>query len=67
MELRHIPRKENEEADSLAKLGSTREALLSGAFLDVLTKPSIRLEVERGELPKLNPQVNMQVEATNLD
>ena len=40
LELRHIPRRDNEEADSIARIGSTRDMPLGGVFLNELTKPS---------------------------
>ena len=42
LELCHIPRRDNEEDDSLARIGSTRDMPPSGVFLDKLTRPSAR-------------------------
>jgi hypothetical protein len=39
LKLRHIPRRDNEEADSLARIGSTQYMPLGGVFLDELTIP----------------------------
>ena len=39
LELRHIPQRDNEEADSLGRIGSTQDMPLGGVFLDELTKP----------------------------
>ena len=36
LELRHIPRMDNEEADSLARIGSTQDMPPGGVFLDKL-------------------------------
>lgn len=58
-ELHHIPQKENEEADNLARLGSTQDTLSSGAFLDILTKPSIRLDAKHEEPPKESTQASL--------
>ena len=59
MELHHIPQKENEEANNLARLGSTQDTLPSGAFLDILTKPSIRLDAKHEEPPKESTQASL--------
>jgi ribonuclease HI len=42
LKLCHIPRRDNEEADSLGRIGSTRDMPPSGLFLDELTRPSTR-------------------------
>lgn len=67
MELRHIPQIENEEVDSLARLGSTWDTLPSGAFLDMIARPSILLEAEREEPPKETTRVSQEVMVVNLD
>lgn len=41
-EFHHIPRAENEAADTLSKLGSTRQAISAGVTLEHLRKPSIK-------------------------
>src|SRR5215216_6055428 len=41
-EFHHVPRVENEAADMLSKLGSTRQAIPPGVALEHLRKPSIR-------------------------
>jgi len=46
MELRRIPRRDNDEADNLSRIGSTREIPPSGMFLDELTRPTARWEAE---------------------
>src|SRR5215216_1940120 len=40
-ELHHIPRAENDTADTLSKLGSTRQSIPPGIALEHLRKPSI--------------------------
>ena len=52
LELRHIPRRDNEEANSLARIVSTRDTPPGGMFLHELTKPSACWEVETQPLPK---------------
>ena len=41
-EVRHIPRAQNEAADTLARLGSERKKVPKDVFLEHLHKPSIR-------------------------
>src|SRR5664279_4215178 len=38
----HVPRAENEAADILSKIGSSRQAILAGISLEHLRKPSIK-------------------------
>ena len=52
LKLCHIPRRDNEEADSLAKIVSTRDMPLGGVFLDELTRHSARWEVETQPPPE---------------
>jgi hypothetical protein len=40
-DLLHVPLENNEATDTLANIGSTRQAILAGAALDHLRKPSI--------------------------
>ena len=40
LELRHIPRRDNEEADSLARIGSTQDMPPGTVFLDELMRSS---------------------------
>ncbi|KAK1612568.1 hypothetical protein QYE76_036241 [Lolium multiflorum] len=40
-EFHHVPRANNEAADALSKIGSTRQAIPPGVALAVLKKPSI--------------------------
>jgi ribonuclease HI len=41
-EFHHVPRAENEAADTLSKLGSSRQAIPAGISLEHLRKPSIK-------------------------
>jgi hypothetical protein len=38
----HVPRDDNDAADALARIGSTRQAIPSGVSLECLHKPSIK-------------------------
>jgi ribonuclease HI len=38
----HIPRANNDEADQLSKIGSTRQEIPAGVSLEIICKPSIR-------------------------
>ena len=56
IELHHVHRRDNEEADALAKLASSRKDPPLGVFLNILDTPSIYLEGEprmapRGDTP----------------
>src|SRR3954467_4236771 len=42
LELHHIPRAQNQAADDLAKLGSTRGQVPSGIYLEHLHSPTVR-------------------------
>ena len=46
MELMHIPRKENQEADDIAKRASKRQAQPPGVFEERLVKASIKQPLE---------------------
>ena len=46
LELCHIPRRDNEEADSPTRIVSTRDMPPGGVFLDELTRPLAHWEVE---------------------
>jgi hypothetical protein len=52
LELRHIPQRDNEEANSLARIGLTRDTPLAGVFLNKLINPLARREVETQPLPE---------------
>ncbi|XP_037467261.1 uncharacterized protein LOC119339234 [Triticum dicoccoides] len=41
-EFLHVPRADNDAADALARIGSTRQAILAGVSLERLRKPSIK-------------------------
>ena len=41
-EFLHVPRKDNEQADALARIGSTRQAIPAGVALRRLLKPYIK-------------------------
>ena len=41
-EFLHVPRNDNDQADALARIGSTRQAIPSGVALRRLLKPSIK-------------------------
>ena len=41
-EFLHVPRAENEAADTLAKIASSRQSIPSGVSLEHLRKPSIK-------------------------
>jgi ribonuclease HI len=41
-EFRHVPRAQNDAADTLSKLGSSRESIPPGILLEHLRKPSIK-------------------------
>ena len=42
LELHHIPRAQNQAADDLAKLGSTRGQIPSGIYLEHLHSPTVK-------------------------
>jgi hypothetical protein len=41
-EFRHVPRANNNEADRLSKIGSTKQDILAGVSLEIIRKPSIK-------------------------
>ena len=45
-EFLHVPRNDNEQADALARIGSTRQAITAGVSLQCLRKPSIKPSLE---------------------
>ncbi|KAI4992728.1 hypothetical protein ZWY2020_007041 [Hordeum vulgare] len=49
-EFHHVPRAENEAADTLAKIGSTRQAIPAGVSLEQLHKPSIKPSPESASI-----------------
>src|SRR4051812_27493340 len=58
LELHHIPRAQNQPADHLAKLGSTRGQVPSGVYLEHLHAPTVKedpyLEADPSMLPDEN-------------
>src|SRR3954462_958619 len=58
LELHHIPRAQNQAADDLAKLGSTRGQVPSGVYLEHLYSPTVKedpyLEADPDMLPDKN-------------
>jgi ribonuclease HI len=49
-EFHHIPRANNDEADQLSKIGSTRKAIPVGVSLEIIRKPSIRPSLESNSI-----------------
>src|SRR3954462_8858659 len=49
-EFHHVPRANNEAADALSKLGSTRQAIPPGVSLEHIKKPSIAPSPESGSI-----------------
>ena len=45
-EFLHVPRNDNDQADALARIGSTRQAIPSGVALQRLLKPSVKPSLE---------------------
>jgi hypothetical protein len=41
-EFHHVPRANNEEADRLSKIGSTRQGIPAGVSLEIIHKPSVK-------------------------
>jgi hypothetical protein len=52
LELCHIPRRDNEEANSLPRIISTQDTPPGSVFIDELTKPLVCWEVETQPLPE---------------
>ena len=52
LELHHIPRLKNQAADDLAKIGSKREAIPSGVFLEHIHTPSVKEDPFTEETPQ---------------
>jgi ribonuclease HI len=49
-EFHHIPRANNDVADQLSKIGSTRQAIPAGVSLEIIRKPSIKPSPESGSI-----------------
>jgi hypothetical protein len=65
-EFRHVPRAQNEAADTLSKLGSSRESILPGILLEPLRKPSIKPSPESSSIyvpPSPEEAVPMEIDA----
>jgi hypothetical protein len=45
-EFHHVPRANNDEADRLSKIGSTKQDILAGVSLEIIWKPSIKPSLE---------------------
>jgi hypothetical protein len=64
-EFRHVPRVQNDAADTLSKLGSSRELIRPGILVDLLRKPSIKPSPESISiyvLPDLEEAVPMEID-----
>ena len=59
LELHHIPRSQNQAADDLAKMGSTRSQLPSGIFLEHLHAPTVKEDPFRDADPDMLPDANI--------
>jgi ribonuclease HI len=65
-QFRHVPRAQNEAADTLSKLGSSRESTPPGISLEHLRKPSIKASPESSSiyvLPSAEEAVPMEIDA----
>jgi hypothetical protein len=65
-EFRHVPQAQNEAADTLSKLGSSRESIPPGISLEHLRKPSIKPSLESSSinvLPSPEEVVSMEIDA----
>jgi ribonuclease HI len=49
-EFHHIPRANNDEADRLSKIGSTKQDIPAGVSLEIIRKPSIKPSPESGSI-----------------
>ena len=49
-EFLHVPRNDNEQADALARIGSTRHAIPAGGALQRLLKPSVKPSPESNSI-----------------
>jgi ribonuclease HI len=65
-EFRHVPQAQNDEADTLSKLGSSRESIPPGISLEHLRKPSIKPSPESTSIfvpPGPEEAVPMEIDA----
>jgi ribonuclease HI len=49
-EFHHVPRANNDEADRLSKIGSTKQEIPAGVSLEIIRKPSIKPSWESGSI-----------------
>jgi hypothetical protein len=49
-EFHHVPRANNNEADRLSKIGSTKQEILAGVSLEIIRKPYIKPSPESGSI-----------------
>jgi ribonuclease HI len=49
-EFHHVPRANNDEADRLSKIGSTKQAIPAGVSLEIIHKPSIKPSPESSSI-----------------
>jgi hypothetical protein len=49
-EFHHIPRANNDEANWLSKIGSTKQEILAGVSLEIIRKPSIKPSPQSGSI-----------------
>jgi hypothetical protein len=49
-EFHHVPRANNDEADRLSKIGSTKQDIPDGVSLEIIRKPSIKPSPESGSI-----------------
>jgi hypothetical protein len=49
-EFHHVPRANNDEADWLSKIGSTKQDIPAGVSLEIICKPSIKPSSESGSI-----------------
>ena len=59
LELHHIPRAQNQAADDLAKLGSTRGKIPSGVYLEHLHSPTVKEDPYSEAEPDMLPDKNI--------
>jgi ribonuclease HI len=49
-EFHHVPRANNDEADRLSKIGSTKQDIPAGVSFEIIRKPSIKPSLESGSI-----------------
>jgi hypothetical protein len=65
-QFRHVPRAQNEAADTLSKLGSSKESIPPGISLEHLRKPSIKPSLESSSIyvpPSPEEAIPMEIDA----